>query len=152
MGSYSFNNITLSLSGPGGTVQLGAGAGNDKGGITIAFDEDKDTTTTGADGSVMHSLHPGQTGTMTVRLLKTSPINAILSKLYAFQRSSSANWGQNIMRGSDVVRGDVFSGVAMAFVKFPDNTYAEDGPSYDWHFRGIIRELLGSGSADLTLP
>lgn len=152
MGAYSFANITLTLTGPGGSIRLGAGAGNDKGGITCSLDEDKTTTVTGADGAVMQNLHPGQTGTITVRLLKTSPSNAFLSQLYNFQRQSSANWGQNVMRGADVVRGDVFSGISMAFVKFPDVTWAEDGPSLEWQFRGIVRELLGQGSGDLTLP
>lgn len=31
--------------------------------------------TVGADGEVMHSLHAGKSGTITVTLLKTSPVN-----------------------------------------------------------------------------
>ena len=100
----------------------------------------------------MHNLHPGQTGRITIRLLKTSPSNAALSNLYNFQRASSANWGQNIMRGGDFVRGDTLSGISMAFVKYPDVTWAEDGPMIEWEFRGIVREQLGNGSPDLTLP
>jgi hypothetical protein len=142
----------MTISGPGGTIALGAGAGVDKGGVTTAYDEDKQTTTTGADGAVLQNLHPGQTGTITVRLLKTSPSNALLSNLYNFQRASSANWAQNVMQGADAVRGDTINGVSMGFVKFPDVTWAEDGAALEWQFRGILREQLGSGSADLSLP
>jgi hypothetical protein len=34
--------------------------------------EAKNTMTVGADGEVMHSLHAGKSGTITVTLLKTS--------------------------------------------------------------------------------
>lgn len=152
MGAYSFSNFVLTLTGPGGTIRLGSGAGVDKGGVTVTKDEDKDMMITGADGAVMHSMHAGESGSIVVRLLKTSPSNALLSQLYAFQRSSSANWGQNVMRGSDVVRGDTIQGVAMSFVKFPDMTWAEDGGMVEWHFHGIVREQLGAGSNDLALP
>jgi hypothetical protein len=41
--------------------------------------EAKNTMTVGADGEVMHSLHAGKSGTITVTLLKTSPVNKKLS-------------------------------------------------------------------------
>lgn len=146
MGTYSFKNVQASLIGPGGAIQLGQGAGDSEEGITAAMDEDKDTTTTGADGSIMHSLHAGQTGTMTIRLLKTSPTNAQLNQLYQVQQASSALWGQNQLVITDVVRGDVIAGTQMAFVKHPDLVYAKDGNMNEWVFRGIVNQLLGTGT------
>lgn len=48
--------------------------------------------TVGADGEVMHSLHAGKSGTITVTLLKTSPVNKKLSLMYNAQSQSSATW------------------------------------------------------------
>ena len=89
MAAYSVTNVQASISGPGGTASIGYGAGNAEEGISSAMDEDKVGTVTGADGSLMHSLHASNTGTITVRLLKTSPVNATLDAMYNFQRAHS---------------------------------------------------------------
>lgn len=151
MSAYSFINVYASLIGPGVSIQIGSSAGAAKEGISRTFDEDKNTTTTGADGTTMNSLHAGQTGIITVRLLKTSPINSALSQSYNFQRQSAANWGQNVIRVADKARGDVLTGRSLAYVKLPDNEWSEDGNILAWQFRGILNELLGAGIPDLTL-
>jgi|ERR1700753_758873 len=149
MATYSFLNIVATLSAPGAVVNLGYGAGNADEAITVAMAEDKTTTTTGADGSIMHSLHAGQTGTMSVRLLKTSPVNQQLSDLMNAQRLVPSIFGQNVITIRDAMRGDVITGTQMAFVKFPDVAYAKEGNVQDWAFRGIIIQNLGSGSPSL---
>lgn len=146
MGTYSFKNVQCSLSGPGGSISLGQGAGASEEGITFAMDEDKDTTTAGADGSIMHSLHAASVGVITVRLLKTSPTNAALNQLYQVQQASAALWGQNQVVINDTIRGDVLAGTQMAFVKHPDVVYAKDGNMLEWTFRGIVNPLLGTGT------
>ncbi len=150
MSAYSFLNVTASLVGPGVNTQIGSSAGVAKEGITTAFSEDKGTVTTGADGTIMSSLHAGQTGKMTIRLLKTSPVNAVLSQAYAFQRQSAANWGQNYLRVVDKVRGDVATLVQGQFTKFPDVTWSEDGNLNEWVFEGILNDNLGPGIADVS--
>jgi hypothetical protein len=146
MPTYSFKNIQCSLVGPGGSIQLGQGAGAAEEGISVAMDEDKTTTVTGADGSIMHSLHAGQTGTMTMRLLKTSPNNAQVSQFYALQQATSALWGQNQIGIVDTARGDVIAGAQMAFVKFSDLGYGKDANFNEWVFRGLIQQVLGTGT------
>jgi Bacteriophage KPP10, Structural protein ORF10 len=152
MSAYSFLNVAASISGPGLVAQIGSSSGAAKEGLSTAFDEDKTTITTGSDGAIMTSLRATMTGRITVRLLKTSPINAILSQAYNFQRLSSINWGQNAITVTDVARGDVVTGRQMAFVKFPDNGWAEDGNTLDWVFQGIINEILGAGVPDVNTP
>jgi hypothetical protein len=152
MGAYSFINVSANITGPGGNIAIGSSAGAAKEGISTAFDEDKVGTITGADGSIMHSLHAGMTGTVHVRLLKTSPANAALNQMFNFQRATAGNTGQNTIVVTDVVRGDVVTGRAMAFIKHPDNSWAEEGNTVEWTFRGIVNETLGLGQADLTLP
>jgi hypothetical protein len=63
-------------------VELGYGSANAEEGITVTMTEAKNTMTIGADGEVMHSLHAGKSGTITVTLLKTSPVNKKLSLMY----------------------------------------------------------------------
>ena len=136
-----------SIVGPGGAFPLGQDAGVAEGGISVELASDKDTLVLGADGSPMHSLHAGQGGSITVRLLKVSSTNFLLSTLYAFQSSSSANWGLNTIVISDVSRGDVITCIQCAFKRQPANTYATDGNIIEWAFNaGAIFETLGAGS------
>jgi hypothetical protein len=146
MGTYSFLDVHATIAGPGGSFQLGSGAGNAEEGITTAASEDKGAMAVGADGQVMHSLHAGKPAKYTVRLLKTSPVNAQLSQLYHAQAQSSATWGQNVITINDVARGDVIVGRQAAFVKHPDLTWAKDGNTVEWEFNvGVHDPLLGSG-------
>ena len=83
--TYSFLDVQAAISGPGGNFPLaGDESGNSEEGITIEPTGDKNIMTVGADGSVMHSLKGDRSGTVTVRLLKTSTINAALQALYNF--------------------------------------------------------------------
>jgi hypothetical protein len=152
MGVYSFINVQATVAGPGLQAQIGSNSGAAKEGISCEMDEDKTTVTTGADGSIMHSLRASQTGRVTIRLLKTSPINQQLQNAYNFQRSSAANWGQNVIRVVDKFRGDVVSGAEMGFLRQPNNTWSEEGNILEWTFVGITRESLGAGPAQLTNP
>jgi hypothetical protein len=86
-----------------------------------------------------------------VRLLKTSPINAILSAAYAYQESSSANWGKNVLVVSDVVRGDVVSASKVAFARHTGVTYSKDANMNEWVFFGSIDMMLGAGVPDVNI-
>ncbi|MBB3004361.1 hypothetical protein FHX57_006743 [Paraburkholderia tropica] len=145
MSTYSFQNFALTLTGPGGSITLGDGAGDAKEGVTFEFVENANTMVIGADGTPMHSLNPGKGGRATVRLLKTSLTNGKLSALYNFQRTSSANWGQNVLAGSDIVRGEQYSCQQVAFNKFPNNNYAMEAGTIEWVFDiGIMDPALAA--------
>mgnify|MGYP001400230651 CR=1 FL=1 len=150
MATYSFTNIFATVTGPGGSFKVsGDGAGSAEEGITAEMDEDKDTQTIGADGEVMHSLHAGRAGKITFRLLKTSPVNNLLSQLYNFQTLSSLTHGRNVIRLTDVARGDVVSGREAAFARQPRVNYSKDGDILEWVFNvGKLDMLLGSGEPD----
>src|SRR5262252_11030890 len=107
MATYSFLDNMCSIQGPNGAFSMGAGACNSEGGISIVMVEDKSTMTIGADGCVMHSLHAGKGATITVRLLKTSPTNALLSQMYGRDTVQSQNHGQNTISIRDMARNDV---------------------------------------------
>ncbi|EHP3247898.1 DUF3277 family protein, partial [Escherichia coli] len=52
-GTYSFIDVSASLTGPTGSIDLGCGSANSEEGITVAMTEAKNTMTVGADGEVM---------------------------------------------------------------------------------------------------
>jgi hypothetical protein len=148
--TYSFLDTQVAITGPGGSFNIGgSGAGNAEEGITIEMAEDKNTMAIGADGTPMHSLHAGQGGRITVRLLKNSPVNAQLSSLYATQSVSSALWGQNVITLKNATLGDSITGTFCAFKKFPNNPYAKEGGVMEWEFDvgQLVSSLGGGGNA-----
>lgn len=147
MGSYSFQNVVAAIAGPNGNIQLGAGAGVSEGGITTAMRGDKNTLTIGADGSGMNSLHADNSGNVTVRLLKTSPVNALLMSMYNADKASSIVWGKNVISIRDYARGDHITCYGCAFRKLPDVVYDKEGPVLEWTFDATrIEERLGTGT------
>ena len=154
MATYSFVDNMCAISGPNGNFNLGYGSCNAEGGISVNMIEDKSTMTIGADGCVMHSLHAGKGATITIRLLKTSPTNALLSQMYAMDTGTAgnpqatANHGQNQISIRDLQRNDVITCQQCAFAKFPDVTYAKEGGEMVWTFHaGVVDFVLGSGLA-----
>ena len=144
MPTYSFIDVSASMTGPTGVIDLGYGAANAEEGITVAMGEAKNTMTVGADGEVMHSLHAGKAGTVTVTLLKTSPVNKKLSLAYNTQSQSSALWGNNVFVVRNSASGDLVTIRSAAFQKQPDFANAKDGGTVAWVFDGgKVDELLG---------
>lgn len=147
MATYSFLNVAAAIVGPGGAVNLGYGAQDSEEGLTVEMIDDKNKMDVGADGAIMHSLRASNAGRITVRLLKTSPTNALLSALYNLQRASSSLWGQNVINVADTARGDLVNASTLAFVKQSDLGYGQDGNMNTWVWVGNIdNELLGIGT------
>ena len=144
MATYSFLDVTASLTGPAGVIDLGQGSANSEEGITQTMGGNKNTMTIGADGEVMHSLHADKSGTITVTLLKTSPVNKKLSLAYNAQSQSSATWGNNVIVIRNTASGDISTARSCAFQKHPDFNNAKEGGTVAWVFDcGKIDQLLG---------
>ena len=144
MATYSFLDVTASLTGPTGVIDLGQGSANSEEGITQTMGGNKNTMTIGADGEVMHSLHADKSGTITVTLLKTSPVNKKLSLAYNAQSQSSATWGNNVIVILNTASGDISTARSCAFQKQPDFNNAKEGGTVAWVFDcGKIDQLLG---------
>ena len=146
MGVYSFQDVNATLVGPGISVTLSEGGVAEEG-ITTSMMEDKATMNIGADGDGQHSLHAGNGGTVTLRLQKTNPLNAVLGQGYTAQTSSSALYGQNIIVIRNPVLGDTITCTQCGFRKLPDNVNAKDAGNMEWVFNAIkIIEILGDGT------
>ncbi len=144
MSTYSFIDVSASLTGPTGVIDLGYGSANSDEGITVTMTEAKNTMTTGADGEVMHSLHAGKSGTITINLLKTSPQNKKLSLMYNAQSLSSSLWGNNVIVMRNKASGDIVTARAVAFQRQPDWNNPKLAGTVAWVFDcGKIDEMLG---------
>lgn len=146
MAAYSFLNISCMMVGPGVASNLASGASASEEGITLEATTDKNIMTIGADGKGMHSLIADDSCSLTIRLLKTSPLNAVLMAAYDLQTVSSALHGINTFTLSDSARGDFSVVQQAAFKKRPTLTYAKEGGMMEWTFDGIqVNSVLGSG-------
>jgi hypothetical protein len=144
--TYSFKDVQCAIAGPGGSFTISEGGVADEG-ITITMENDKGTLVHGADGSWMHSLHASDGGTVTLRLLKTSPMNALLDRMYRFDTTSSANFGLNIISVRNPMTGDSITCQGAAFSKHPDFGAAKEGGTTEWSFKcGRIDTVLGNGA------
>lgn len=145
MATYSFQDVQASIVGPGAAFSVGAGSGVASEGITIDSAEKKNTMTVGSDGEVMHALHADKSGTLTIRLLKTSSQNALLQAAYDAQTMSSALHGKNIITVTNSASGDVTTCRDCAFSRKPQITYDSDGAKIEWVFNvGKIDSILGT--------
>lgn len=147
--TYSFADVHCAMTGIGGSVILSEQGIADEG-IDFAFLGPKSSMTTGASGDGMHSLHAGQPGTVTVRLLQTSPLNAVLSKMFAAQTASAATHGQNTITMTDPERGDSWVATQCGFQNHPAGHYAKEGAVREWIFDSIrISPGFGGGGPNV---
>jgi len=143
MAAYSFADVGASISGPSGNINLGMGAGIGEEGITFERTEDRNTMVAGADGTIMHSLHVANSGSIRIRVLKTSPTNGMLLNMFKSQRGSGATWGRNTVSLRDFVRGDKVVATEVAFTGEPTLAFGKQGAIHEW--------LLHAGHLDPTL-
>lgn len=148
--TYSFSDVQVSISGPGGSFSLSEGGVANEG-ITIEPNP-RVTTLYGADGEWMHSLHAAKGGRVILRVMRTGIANANLSKLFNFDSQSSANTGHNIISVRDVQRGDNWVITGAAIERLPSNNYATEGGIVEWVFvAGTIDGVFGTGSPATTI-
>jgi hypothetical protein len=145
MATYSFQDVTATLVGPGGAFSLGYGEANAAEGISISRKENRNTMTIGADGEGMHSLSADKSGQVTLRYLKTAPVNAKLMALYDAQQLDSHQWGKNLIEIGHSAAGDLHTARECAFSKVPDMKYGKDSDIVEWVFDAIkIDGILGT--------
>jgi len=146
MPAYSFLDCTATIDGEGGNFSIREGAANE--GISIEAASDQNVMTVGADGSAMHSLSAASACTVTLRLLKTSPVNAQLMAMFNYQAASASRWGTNTITVEDPARGDLVTVTGAAFKKPPALTYASEGGTVEWTFDGEKTVyVLGKGAS-----
>lgn len=150
MAAYSFLDVTATLTGPGGVVNLGSGAGVGDGGISIEYANARSTMTVGLDGEGVHSVSADRSCSVTVTLLKTSPTNAVLQGLFNFQTASAARHGRNVIVIRDAARGDFITLNKVAFNGEPAIAYGKEAGTIAWKFDAIDSSvILGVGTPEV---
>jgi hypothetical protein len=145
MQTYSFLDVAASLVGPGLITSLGNGAGVDEEGIDVQSAGDKSSMTIGADGSGLHNLNADKSGSVSIRLLKNSPQNQVLSAAYALQTASGSSHGQNTLVITNKSNGDTVTCTQGGFKKAPDLSFAKQAKSVEWVFDFVrIERTLGN--------
>lgn len=145
--TYSFLDVQAAITGPNGSFSLGNGAGPSEEGISISWRDDKGTLTIGADGRGMHSLHAAKDAIVTITVLKTSPVNALLSDLYDADTSSSADYGRNYISIRNLVSGDAIACSGCGQRKYPDVVFSKVGTMHAWAFNAAsVDAKLGTGT------
>jgi len=140
--TYSFLDTVCAIVGTGGSFSITSGAAAE--GITFTPRSEKNTLIIGADGSGQHSLHADKSVNISVKLLKNSPINALLSAMYNIQQTSSRFWGQNVITLTSSI-GDIITCTGVAFKQQPSVVYAIDGGLNEWMLEGIeMHEILAA--------
>lgn len=148
--SYSFRDVVATIDGPGGNIILAGGVGAAEEGISIEAVGDQSTMTIGADGSGQHSLSADTSSTVTVRLLKTSPVNFALQAMFNYQAATSSRWGRNSITVRNVAGGDLVTLTGAAFKKRVPVTYAKEAGVNEWTFDAIsTSQVLGVGTPEL---
>lgn len=142
MSTYSFVDVNASLAGPTGVATFGNGDAVADEGITIDPVEDKNTMQIAGDGEGLHSLHAGRAAHVTVRLLKSSPTNAVLMTMYDTQTTSSALHGKNTITVTHTVSGDISTCSKVAFKKKPSIVYSKDAALMEWTFDAIKADTI----------
>ena len=144
-GTYSFLDVTATISGPIGIVEIGYGSGIAKDGITVTLNQPRNNLIASADGEYMHSLRMDKTGTITVRTLYNADVNAKLQAMMDAQALSSSAWGQNGITIRNRGNEDIIIARGVAFQGQPEKTFAEDGGQMEWTFDcGKIDVLTGT--------
>lgn len=150
MSTYSFNDVVATIDGPGGSVNLASDAGAAEEGISIEPVNDLSSMTIGAGGDGQHNMSADSSVTVTVRLLKTSPVNAQLMNMLNQQQLSSASHGRNVITVRDVARGDQIVCEKAAFARRPSLSFGKEGGTNEWTFNAISSNtILGVGSPEL---
>jgi len=126
---HSFGDSEATIYGPGGSFRLGDDPTES---ITIR-DSDTYKSKSGADGFI-ERIHKAGPTYITVKLLKTSLVNALLSQLHQVNHQSPANWGRNTIK---IVRlgEDVTTCEALAFADY-DHPSGDHGGQIWWEFIG----------------
>jgi hypothetical protein len=150
MSVYSFGDVSAAFNGLTGSFPLAMGAGAAEEGITIEPTNDANVLTVGAGGEPMHSQSMDTSATVTVRLLKTSPVNALLMAAYNAQRVSSGLYGKNSIVVRSVFQGDIVTCRKVAFARVPTLNYAKEGGNNEWVFHaGEMQSILGIGQPEI---
>lgn len=136
MASYALNKVVATITGPGGSFSLGSGSALGDEGIETETNE-RSVKQMGSDGIGQFSYIADKSGTVTVTLLKTSPVNAQLMAMFNAQTVDASLWGANTITIVDTASGTTVSARSCAFNKVPPQKFGKEAGTNQWIFDSL---------------
>lgn len=100
--------------------------------IKIAYDEDFRSVTTGVDGATTTNEHHNRNAKISISILQSSPLNAILTQLARSKKQFTVAYTDRNFNG------DVGSFASLShFVKIPDIEIGQDAKGREWVIQAI---------------
>jgi len=134
MKRYSFQDTVMVING----VEITGWADGDDV-IDIERRSDSVTDKMGADGQMMISVGTDKSGTVKVKLMQTSPSNAMLTNIMSLQEASGSLFVPVVVKFQDTYRQDLAIGT-QGYLKKPSKlTRGAGGNTQEWE---IVVERL----------
>jgi hypothetical protein len=151
--AYSFKDVSCTFKAQEGTFSIGMGAGVAEEGISFEKVEERNTMMLGIYGDAIHFLHASDASIIRLRLLKTTPTNGQLMRVYKQQFINGPQWGKNLISLQDRARGDKIVASEVAFTGEPNLTYGKVAGINEWVFHAAhIEDTLNGGETLITTP
>lgn len=100
--------------------------------LTIAMNEDAFTSVVGTDGEVSRSKTNNNTATIEIKLLQTSPTNALLSSIHNADKLTNGGSGVGAFLVADLNGATQFSAGNAWIMKAPDASYDREATERVW--------------------
>ena len=137
MSTHNLKNHKLTI---GVKTYTGFGDGS---AVIVARVTEAATMIIGSTGEGHHNLINDQSGTITVRIDRSSSENAFLSALSVLQELSGA--GEVAITYEDINGGDVHSALSCRLQKMPDGDYTNDMGGLDYVFNCLQLDMWYGG-------
>jgi hypothetical protein len=129
--TYSFTDLAGALILGGSSYTFSGQEG--VGGVTISMDTDKTEVNVAADGGIMGSFIPGDSGKITIEVQQTSDLHAWLVARYnTLKTTGAATWLTGVATFRNVVDGSKHVCQGVTFQKLPDKQYKAAGQTVTW--------------------
>lgn len=134
--AYSWNDVVITIAGPGGVLTIGKGTGGADGGVKITQLSDVNVFEQGLGDTGMHHKQETSAKTIEINMLAGSDENLTLRTMYNVQKAGdSAVWGVNVITIKTRLPGSTI-GVynECAFRSLPEVSLANQAAPLVWTF------------------
>ena len=134
--AYSWNDVVMTITGPGGTLTIGKGTGGADGGVKITQMSDVNVFEPGLGDTGMHHKQETSAKSIEVNMLAGADENLILRTMYNIQKSGDSSiWAENVITIKTRLPGmtiGVYTGCA--FKTLPEIGLANQAAPLVWTF------------------
>jgi hypothetical protein len=131
MTTYSFTDVSFSISHPGVGKYIASGEGI--GNINISMTNDRTAHDVASDGSVMVSKIRARNGSLSLAVQQTSGLNRWLMKWYNYlETAPTSAWADTTIVIRCPRMGEQTTAIGVSPQKLPDKPYQAQGQNVNW--------------------